>query len=82
MLDLVTRDDAQPTSSAVPLEGNTALTCGELIELIGVGAMMLQRKNTKPVDVIYIDRALRPAALGSSGNPKTVSLSSTGLAQR
>ncbi len=80
MFDLVIRDDAQP-SSAVPLEGSTALTCGELIELIGIGAMIFQRKNTQPVDVIYIDRPLLPAASGSIGNPKTVRLS-TGLAQR
>jgi hypothetical protein len=82
MFDLVIRDDAQPTSSAVPLEGDTALTCGELIELIGVGAMIFQRKNTQPVDVIYIGRALWPTTLGSIGNPKMVSLSSTGPAQR
>ena len=82
MFDLVIRGDAQPTSTAVPLEGNTALACGEVIELTGAGATILQRKNTQPVDVIYIDRALLPATLGSIGNPKTVRLSSTGLAQR
>jgi hypothetical protein len=82
MFDLVIRDDARPTSSAVPLEGNTPPACGELIELIGVGATIFQRKNTQPVDVIYIGRALLPTTLGSIGNPKTVRRLSTGLAQR
>lgn len=82
MFDLVIRDDAQPASSAVPLEANTALTYGELSELTGVGATIFQRKNTQPVDVIYIDRALLPTTLGSIGNPETVRHLSTRLAQR
>jgi hypothetical protein len=82
MFDLVIRDDAQPTSPAVPLEGNTAPTYGELIELVGVGAAVFQRKNTQPADVIYIGRALLPTTLRSIGNPESVRLVSTGLAQR
>ena len=35
MLDLVTHDDARPSLPAVHLEGRTALTYGELAELIG-----------------------------------------------
>ena len=34
-LDLVTHDDARPTSSAVHLKGHTALTYGELAESVG-----------------------------------------------
>ncbi len=35
MLDLVTHDDARPASPAVHLKGNTALTYGELAEMVG-----------------------------------------------
>jgi long-subunit acyl-CoA synthetase (AMP-forming) len=63
-LDLVAHDDARPTSSAVHLEGHN----------------VFQRKSTQPADVIYIGTALLLATSGSTGNPKAVRLSYSGLA--
>jgi acyl-CoA synthetase (AMP-forming)/AMP-acid ligase II len=156
-LDLVTHGDAQPASPAVHLEGRTALTYGELAELIGEfeqalrydgkalvlcagdrdlptllaylaalrlghavaflpasreillayqpefvvpapgsgagladlgydpaaelasGTTIFQR-NSPPTGEIYIDTALLLATSGSTGSPKTVRLSCSGLA--
>ncbi len=157
-LDLVTHDDAQPTSSAVHLEGHATLTYGELAELVGeferalrhdakalvlcagdrdlptllaylaalrlghavaflpasneilsayqpefvvpapgsgsgladlgyrpaaelvAGTTIFQRRNSQPAGEIYTDTALLLATSGSTGSPKTVRLSCSGLA--
>jgi hypothetical protein len=82
MLDFVTHDDARPALSAVRLEGRTALTYGELAELIGeligkykpefvVPAPGVQRGSSQPAGEIYIDPALLLAISGAAGRPKT-----------
>lgn len=157
-LDLVTHDDARPTSPAVHLKGHSALTYGELAELVGefegalrhdgkalvvcagdrdlptllaylaalrlghavaflpasneilsayapefvvpapgsgsgladlgyrpvaelvAGGAIFQRKDSQPAGEIYPDTALLLATSGSTGSPKTVRLSCSGLA--
>jgi acyl-CoA synthetase (AMP-forming)/AMP-acid ligase II len=160
-LDLVTHDGVQPTSTAVHLEGRTALSYGQLAELVGeseralrhdrkvlvlcagdrdlptllaylgalrlghavaflpasseilsayqpefvvpapgqgaglgtgladlgyrpaaelAGTAVFQRIHSQPADEIYIDTALLLATSGSTGSPKTVRLSCSGLA--
>ena len=77
MLDLVTHDDARSLPAA-HLEGHTALTYGELAELVGeyqpeflVPAPGFQRGSSRPAAELYIDTALLLATSGSAGSPKT-----------
>ena len=78
MLDFVTHDDARPALPAAHLEGHTALTYGELAELVGeyqpeflLPAPGFQRENSRPAAEIYIDTVLLLATSGSAGSPKT-----------
>jgi hypothetical protein len=78
MLDLLTQDDAWSALSAVHLAGRSALTYGELTELVGeyqpefvVPAPGFQRENNQSAGEIYIETALLPATSGSTGSPKT-----------
>jgi hypothetical protein len=56
-LDLVTRDDAQPTLPAVHLEGHTVLSYGELAELVGESERVL-RHDGKALVLCAGDRDL------------------------
>jgi acyl-coenzyme A synthetase/AMP-(fatty) acid ligase len=72
-LDLVGHDGARPGFPAVFLEGHRVLSYGELAGLVG-GCERV------PAGEIYREMALLLGTSGSTGSPKTVRLSYSGLA--
>jgi hypothetical protein len=79
-LDVVTRDDAQPTSSAVHLKGHTSLTYGELAEPVGEFERAL-RHGGKPLASWDAVRDWRPSAytgpIDTFGLPPVTALPTT-----